>query len=146
MTFFSQISFRGFKPAAIEEFLRFLYTNEPPTPENVIEVFKLAVKTDAAELIPVCENIIARTLEASNAYKIFNLGFRHSSQKLKLSSFEVIKSMFPEQQLSMDIIDDLEGIKKLFMTRGQKRKVHEDEENHKKMKVDCAESSTPKLV
>lgn len=113
-----KIFFLGYTESAMKEFLRFMYLNEPPSLANVVEVFKIAVKTGVVFLKPVCEDIISRNVDRSNAFRVFILGKRYDSEKLKLAATSVIKKMFPEREV--EIINNLER-----MDEVKPRKLHE---------------------
>lgn len=100
---------------AVRHFLRYLYIGIFPEPESAIENFALASKFKVKELSSICERIICKSvLKNSNAFDIFMLGHCYASDKLKLAAFNEIKSSFPTDQLSDDLIRDPDNLKRLI--------------------------------
>lgn len=100
---------------AVSDFLRYLYTGEPPELANAIDVFALAAKLDVPELKTICLQIICDdVLDMSNAYKVFKLGHVFKSEKLKLAAFDKIKLFFPDANLSEELLEEPDDLKKLI--------------------------------
>lgn len=100
---------------AVKDFLRYLYTGEYPDERNVKDTFALAAKLEVNELKSVCERIICKNiLSDSNAYSFFMLGHAYASDKLKLGAFNQIKSMFPDADLTDDLMQEPENLKKII--------------------------------
>lgn len=100
---------------AVNDFLRYLYTGEMPDPNNALNVFALAVKLEVDELKLICEILICKhALSEINAYKVFMLGHAYASDKLKVAAFNKIKSMFPDSDLTNDLMQEPEKLKKLI--------------------------------
>jgi hypothetical protein len=98
---------------SVEQFLRFIYTGELSEKFNTKEVFALAAKFKIEALKSYCEEIILQELDPSNAFKVFNLGQRYSSDEMKRQAFEEIKKMFPLIDLHENLINMPEEMKKV---------------------------------
>lgn len=120
-----------------------MYTKESPTPANALDVFKIAQKAKISQLKAVCEEIIVQNVDESNGYKVFAIGFRYESEKMKHAAFEVIKTMHPEKNLT---IDSIEGVKELFMPKSLKRKISKNETRCEKNNSEVSGNLKLKLI
>lgn len=110
----NEVKIENISVDAVEDFLRYLYTGKRPKPESAIEAFALASRFKVNELISICERIICKSvLKNSNAFNVFMLGHRNASDKLKLAAFKEIKSSFPADHLSDNLMQDPENLKRL---------------------------------
>lgn len=100
---------------AVHDFLRYLYTGEYPENVNIMDAFALAAKLKVTELREICEKMICENVLSNlNAYNVFMLGHVYDSNKLKVAAFNKIKSMFPDANLSDDLMKEPENLKKLI--------------------------------
>lgn len=111
-----EMKIKDISSAAVCDFLRYIYAKQPPDSENALEIFSLASKLlVVGPLITICEKIICKVvLNNSNSYKVFKLGVVYNSDKLKLAAFNQIKCMFPGTNISDDLMNEPENLKKLI--------------------------------
>lgn len=100
-----------FSSETVEEFLRYFYTGEVKSEVNVMEMFAIAAKYDVSTLMFITKETVLDNLDETNAYEIFTLGHLYSSEEMKLSAFNEMKSMFTDKELTDDLIDKPEQLK-----------------------------------
>lgn len=98
----------------VEDVLRYFYTGCISSDIRAVEVFKLSSKLKVPVLKEFSGNLILDEIEESNAYEIFCLGHAYESMKLKSIAFEEIRKIFPEKNLSDDLMQNPDGIKELI--------------------------------
>jgi speckle-type POZ protein len=98
---------------SVEQFVEFIYTGTCSMNKNAKEVFALASKFQIIELKLKCEKRILKDLDQSEAFKVFQLRHRYSSDKLKCEAFKKIKKMFPGTVLPDSYINMPDKVAKL---------------------------------
>lgn len=86
----------NFSATAFGEFLKYFYDKTLSVEGNALELFVLSSEFDFQVLRSRCEDVVIRSLDAGMALDAFNLGHAHSSEKLKLAAFRMLKISFPE--------------------------------------------------
>lgn len=111
----NEMKIQDISAEAVHDFLRYFYIGEYPENCNVMDVFALAAKLKVMELKLICEKMISENVLCnSNAYNVFMLGHVYDSSKLKVAAFYKIKSMFPDANLSDDLMKEPENLRKLI--------------------------------
>lgn len=100
-----ELKIENAKTKAVAEFLRFFYTGEDSSDENLIEVLELAFKFDVQKLRLKCEQSILKIINDANAFRVFTVGRLVDSTTLKEKAFDQIKGMFPDLELEKDMVD-----------------------------------------
>jgi hypothetical protein len=106
----NELKIESLEANSVEEFLRYIYTGEIAEKLNTKEVFALAARFKVETLKRKCEKKILDELDQSNAFKVFNLGQRYSSDEMKIKACEEIKKMFPHIDLPDNMMDQPEEI------------------------------------
>jgi Leucine-rich repeat (LRR) protein len=91
-----KMEIEDFSAAAIEDFLRFLYTGKIQDKSNAMQLFELADKYDVQQLKAIAEQTILRNVNDQNSMEVLSFGNLHNSEKLKRKAFSTIGKMFPE--------------------------------------------------
>lgn len=110
----SEMNIQNLSAEAVEKLLSFLYTGEISNNDHAFELFALASKLKIHELRLLTEEIIVNDLDNTNAFKVFTLGHRYSSETFKLAAFEEIRKMFPERKLADNLIERPDEVKELI--------------------------------
>jgi hypothetical protein len=117
-----ELSMDDFDETVVETFLRYLYTGEVDNEGCAKKVFVLADKYDVEDLKLITQKLILGELNESNAFEVFSLGHKHSSNELKKQAFDVIqKTHFPTKKLNELLMDKPEDLEKLIQA-AEKRK------------------------
>lgn len=95
----------GFSSESVKEFLCHIYTGEHPDETNALELFELARKYRIADFERSYEELIIQNIDFTNAVDIYKFGQLHSSDDIKGAAFSEMRCMFPEKNLSLDLID-----------------------------------------
>jgi hypothetical protein len=114
----SGMNIKDISPAAVKEFLRFLYTGRLRNfADKSLEIFELASKLKVPSLREMMEKLILEQLNMTNAFKIFQLAHTFQSDELKRAAFKTIQIMFPDRKLPEALIEDLEKVRKIVETK-----------------------------
>lgn len=90
---FNRLKLENFSVAAVDDFLRFMYTHELRDASNVLEVFTLAVKYGVDELREVAEQNIIEMVDQTNAMRILNFGYLHASDDIIFYASNEVKKV-----------------------------------------------------
>jgi BTB/POZ domain len=107
-----------FSADVVEEMLKFIYTGQLKNNSNAMDLFAIASKYDVAKLKDVCEKLILRNIDETNALEIFALGYLNTSDKMKRTAFRTIQQMFPNKELKETEMENIkpEELKELIDT------------------------------
>lgn len=111
----SEIKVNITSEVVVERFLKYLYTGEITEEENcAMELFTLSAEFGIKNLESKFENIAYKNINDANAFEVFKIAHKHSSDKLKQKSFIELKKLLPFEELNDEMVDDLEGVTILY--------------------------------
>ncbi|CRL05561.1 CLUMA_CG018061, isoform A [Clunio marinus] len=110
-----EVYLKNIKESVVKTFLDFLYTGkiEENGDQNLGELFSIASKFKVAKLTSIVEKLITINLNDENALEFLKLGCLFNCDKMKVSTFNVLKSMF-DFPLKEDLMNQPEAIEKLI--------------------------------
>lgn len=118
----AEIKLEDFGEDAVETLLQFIYTEDVRDVGNAMENFAIAVKFKLDKLKAIWEKKLLDQLDSHNAYEIFMLAHRHSSEILKHGAFSRISSILREN-LPEEMMENPEKLKRLIATRREQEKL-----------------------
>ena len=107
----------SFSVDSVEEFLRFFYSGAVKSSFNAMELYALASKYDVKVLKVICESHILDNLsdlEVLELFEVFNLGYLHDSDELKLQAFTQIENSYGT--LEKELLNQPERLRNLIET------------------------------
>lgn len=117
----------NFSEAAMEDFIKFIYSGKVPDDKNINELFRMGFDFKVPELQEMCTEIFLDSLDLSNALEIYTLAEHYGCVGLKKSAAAEIKKIFPKKsQPSEEVMNDTGLLKDIVEGfRVNKRKIEE---------------------
>ena len=106
-----------FSVEAVEEVLRWMYTEQIPDIKNAFQVYAIAIKLEISVLKPIAEKLILENDNEDNAMEVLKLGNRNNSEKFKKFAFNQIKKFLGNPDLDDKLMDEPEKLEKLIKAK-----------------------------
>lgn len=121
---------------SVEQFIEYFHNDH-----NATGFYEMAANV-VSQLKGICEDLLLKDLNESNAYEMFLLGHLHSSENLKKKAIDEVKKMFPDRQINDGLIDDLDQFEELLDAhRKFKQKIREAQEEFDRAWQDVSKMS-----
>lgn len=111
-----------YDPEAVQQFFGFLYTGHIANEKHAMELFALAAIYEVLNLKLICEEIMMKNLNFSNAYDVFTLAHLYSLEDLKKKAFAMIQKRFPDGELEDALFGNPSRLKELIDAKSTKIK------------------------
>jgi hypothetical protein len=122
-----------------EIILAFIYDEKIPEEfdENLTKVFAAADKLKIEGLKNSVGEILSKGINSQNSFEFLKFASKHNDEKLKEKSFGEFKKLFPDRKLKVELMNDIEMLKKLIDGKiAYEKKLRETEEAMRKVKED----------
>jgi Leucine-rich repeat (LRR) protein len=110
----NEMKLDNFEADSIEEFLRYLYIGKSADKFSTMEIFALAAKFKVDDLKAKSQKILLNQINSANAFKVFTIAHRYSSDELKRKSFEQVKKSFAGFDLPENLIEMPKKLKEIL--------------------------------
>jgi BTB/POZ domain len=113
-----------FSGDAVEGMLIFLYTGVVQE-TYAMDIYALASKYDLVQLKAICQCLVIRNINDTNALAILKLGNLYMDDKIKQFAFKRIITMFPSGEIIEEMMNFPDQIETMMIaTQSRKRKIH----------------------
>lgn len=116
---FDELSIEDIEVEVFKIILDFIYEDKIPEnfDENSLKIFEAAGKLKLETLKTEVGNLLINSVNPQNSFEILKLASEFDHEELKRKSFNELKKYLHEEELSDEIMDNFELLKKLVETK-----------------------------